>query len=194
MAGQRNVWSASLASLLCPVLGMSFVVAAADLPTPERTPVEIQEGTSQKQAEPAPLALKMDDATDASRIARDLTLSYLSKEQWTARVADVRRKFADWEKENEGDIGSYLNYRLPIVALSVAGGKIERLKEGAAFVALYYEFSQPVPQGVTAFARQNMASLSELFGAFTWEKAADYVKNRQWQKSRDEKKSSNEKK
>lgn len=184
MSGHRHVrYARAFALLLCPLAGIALHAAAGELPTPDRTPpVETQALAAQKQSAPTTLTLKLEDGSDASRVAFDLARSFLSEELWKARVADVRRRFADWEKNNDGDIGSYLNYQLPAIAFSASGGKIERLKDGVAFVALYYEFKQPVPQGVTAFARDNLASLNALFAAFTWEKAAEYVKNKQWQK------------
>ena len=186
MSGHRRVgYARAIALLLCPLVAIVVRADAADLPVPERSPIEVQPIVSQKQPVPAPLLLKLEDGADTSRIAYDLARSFLSEEQWKARVAEMRRKFTDWEKDNEGDIGTYLNYQLPAIAFSASGGKIERLKDGAAFVALYFEFKQPVPQGVTAFARNNLASLNALFADFTWEKAADYVKNRQWQKDRE---------
>lgn len=162
-------------------LSLGSLAIAVEVPAPARTP-DIQEGDPHKPL--APLVLKLEDAADASRISYELARNFLSEEQWKARVAETRRKFADWEKDNVGDIGSYLNYRLPAIAFSVSSGKMDRLKEGAAFLALYREFEQPLPQAVTSFARDNLTSLNALLGAFTWEKASEYVKNRQWLKDR----------
>jgi hypothetical protein len=117
---------------------------------------------------------------DGPRIAYTLSRTVLSQQQWEQRVEDFLGKYQTWEKDTGGDMGRYLNDRLIIVALSAAGGEIEKIQGGMAFLALYWQFGQQAPSVVTKFLAEHRNSASRLLKDFTWEKASDYVKNKRW--------------
>jgi len=133
---------------------------------------------------PAPehVALNIDEPLDASDVAYEVTMSWVKRDEWQAKVKSVRGKFEDWEAYNDGDIGRYLNDRMICVAMGCAGGKIESLKNAFAFLALYKEFNQQVPSLVEKIFREHRESLLKLFGEFTWERASEYIKNKEWRK------------
>jgi len=117
---------------------------------------------------------------DGQRIAYTLTRTVLSEQQWEQQVGECLRKYQTWEKDTGGDMGRYLNDRLIIVALSAAGGEVEKIQDGMAFLALYWQFGQQAPSVVTKFLAEHKNSVSRLLKDFTWEKASDYVKSKRW--------------
>lgn len=182
---------------LCVLLITLFfpaVVAAHDLDSevaylpPTAQPIQAQ---AQVQAQapvparvsvPGAVALKIEEPIDPTEVAYDLTMSWLKPDEWKAKVKSIKSKFDDWESSNDGDIARYLNDRLICVAMSCAGGKVESLKNGFAYLALYKEFNQQAPSLIAKIFREHRESLLKLFAEFTWERASDYVKNKEWRK------------
>ena len=128
------------------------------------------------------VALTLDDPLDPSGVAYDLTMSWMKTDEWQQKVAALKAKFQDWESTNGGDIGQYLNDRLVLVAMGCANGRIESIKNGFVWLAYYKEFNQQVPTVVATVMRDHHSSLMRLFKDFTWEKASQYVKNKEWRK------------
>ena len=60
-------------------------------------------------------------------------------------------------------------------------------QNGFVWLAYYKEFNQQVPTVVATVMRDHHASLLRLFKDFTWEKASQYVKNKEWRKDNQKK-------
>lgn len=133
-----------------------------------------------------PLQLVKDGADDAPAMAYALKDTFMTEAEWDHEVKALWSRFQDWEKQSDGDINQYLNDRLIIVAMAAAGGKIEKVKKGIAWLAFYKEFNAEPPSFVTKFFREHRPSLTRLFTDFTWEKASQYVKNKEWRKDYEE--------
>jgi hypothetical protein len=54
-----------------------------------------------------PLRMLKEGSDDGPTIARLLTQTFLSEEEWQAEVNSIRKKFQDWEKDSGGDMGQY---------------------------------------------------------------------------------------
>jgi hypothetical protein len=126
------------------------------------------------------IPLTIDDPLDPSTVAYDLTMTWMKGDEWHQKVSALKAKYQDWENTNGGDIGQYLNDRLVMVAMGAANGKIDSLKNGFIWLAYYKEFNQQVPSLVSTIMRDHKSSLMRLFKDFTWEKASQYVKNKEW--------------
>ena len=126
------------------------------------------------------IPLTIDDPLDPSTVAYDLTMTWMKGDEWQQKVNAFKAKYQDWENTNGGDIGQYLNDRLVMVAMGAANGKIDSLKNGFIWLAYYKEFNQQVPTLVSTIMRDHKTSLMRLFKDFTWEKASQYVKNKEW--------------
>jgi len=125
---------------------------------------------------------------DAPAIAYDLKDSFLSDGQWRAEVEQFRRRFEDWEKDTSGGMDQYLNDRLIIVGLGAVGGKLEKVKKGIIWLALYKEFEQEAPSCIVRFVRDNRESLIRLFTDCSWDKVSFYIKNKQWKRDAEDRK------
>jgi len=125
--------------------------------------------------------LKTDDP-NGPEIAAALAETFLTQKQFRDEVEKLRSKYEDWEKDTQGDMGRYLNDRLVMVALGAANGKVERIQRGILWLAFYKEFDQVTPAVVAKFLREHSVSLNSLFKDFTWEKASQYIKNKEWRK------------
>jgi hypothetical protein len=140
------------------------------------------------QGETGKIRFTPEQLADGPGVGYQLVRTFLNEEQWQEMVDVLRRKFSDWEKENDGDIGRYLNDRFIVVALGAVSGDIEKIKKGIIWLAYYKEFGQQAP-GVVRFAlMRHRDSLSRLFENFSWEKAAQYIKNKEWRKDNEQKK------
>lgn len=128
-----------------------------------------------------------EDPNDAARVAREVVATFMSDADFKAKAAEIKRKYERWKEEYREDMDRYFNDRIIPVALGATSGKVDKLKEGALFLAYYYEFRQPVPSLVSDFVKDNLDSLNRIFGEFTWERGAAYVKAKQWRKDLDEK-------
>jgi hypothetical protein len=135
------------------------------------------------------LSFSIEPPVDGPTLAYQIMRSFLSAEQWAEQVDAVRQKFARWEKENDGDIGRYLNDRFIMVAMSAAGGEVEKMKRSIIFLAFYKEFNQQPPAIVVTALKKHKGSLSQLFTDFTWEKAAQYIQNKGWRQDIKDRKS-----
>jgi hypothetical protein len=144
--------------------------------------VPVQAASESSPAEPIRLVTFDEKALDASSMSYELTRSFMTKEQWDEQVAAFRKKFEDWEKDNEGDVGRYLNDRFLLVALGAISGEVEKIKRALVWLALYKEFNQQVPGVVTVAVTKHRESLTRLFRDFTWDKASLYIKNKEWRK------------
>lgn len=123
-----------------------------------------------------------------AHLGYELSRTFLSEEEWSEQVASVQRKFHDWEKDNDGDMGRYLNDRFLIVALGAVGGDIEKIKKGVVWLAFYKEFNQPAPGLVTLALKKHHNSIARLLKDFSWAQASLYIKNKEWRKDTEEKK------
>jgi hypothetical protein len=136
------------------------------------------------EAQPrTPLSLSLQltgSPADGPEIAYRLTRTFMTDEQWKQYVSEFRRKFRNWEADTGGDMGRFLNDRLIIVALSAAGGEVDAIQRGMAYLALYREFNQIPPSIVTKFLTEHKDSAGRLLKDFTWGRASEYVKNRRW--------------
>ena len=160
----------------------------AEISKTEHPAISVSSDLAQS-AQPAPVdpatqkvPLVIDEPLDASGVAYDLTMTWMKSDEWQQKVATLKSKFQDWESTNGGDIGQYLNDRLILVAMGCANGRIDSIKNGFVWLAYYKEFNQQVPTVVATVMRDHRASLLRLFKDFTWEKASQYVKNKEWRK------------
>jgi hypothetical protein len=149
--------------------------------------VTMQPVRAQPKSIPGLVPLKIEEPLDPSEVAYDLTMSWMKSDEWKKKVKTFKSRFDDWEASTDGDMARYLNDRLICVALGCASGKIESLKDGFAYLALYKEFNQQVPSLVEKIFREHRQSLLKLFAEFTWERASEYVKNKEWRKDAPEK-------
>lgn len=123
------------------------------------------------------------DGRGAPAVARALTETFMTDEEFKAEVEKVRARFADFEKDTQRDMGHYLNDRLVIHGLAAANGKIEKIKKGLIWLSMYGEFQQQPPVFVETFIKNNIDSLTALFQDFNWDRASNYIKNREWRKN-----------
>ncbi len=133
-----------------------------------------------------PLALLAESPPDGTKIATKLAETFLNDAQFKQEVKKLRERYEDWEKDTQGDMARYLNDRLIIVALGAANGKIDKIQRGILWLAFYKEFEQEQPGIVAKFMREHQGTLSKLFTDFTWEKASQYIKNKEWRKDYEE--------
>jgi hypothetical protein len=147
---------------------------------PETTAINVTEKTAEKAAEKPTFSIE--PPTDGPTLAYQLMRSFLTDEQWAEQVSALQQKFSAWEKENDGDIGRYLNDRFLIVAMGASSGEEEKMKRSVVFLAFYKEFNQIPPTAVANALKKHKGSLSELFTEFTWDKATQYIKNKEWRK------------
>jgi hypothetical protein len=166
--------ASSLISALVVVLLLPVPSVAAAAESGESTAVEASAGEK--------IRLNSIDETqiDAAEVGYELARTFLSQEQWDDHVKIIKKKFHDWEKENEGDIGHYLNDRFIIVVLGASSGDIKKVKQGIIWLAYYKEFNQPVPSAVTNAMTKHRDSLLPLFGNFSWARVSVYIKNKEW--------------
>jgi len=129
--------------------------------------------------EPIRLA-SVDKGLDASTLSYDLARSFLTQKEWDEQVSQLRKRYRDWEQDNEGDMGRYLNDRFIMVALGAVSGEVEKIKRGIIWLAFYKEFNQQVPSIVSVATIRHKDSLTRLFTDFSWDKASRYVKNKEW--------------
>lgn len=194
----RTLWVLRLAGLaalsLAPLPLRSAETPSADTPGNGS-------GDKPKQADPSAekvwsfkLKSVKEDPNDAARVAREAVATFMGDAEFKAKAAELRKKYERWKEEYREDMDRYLNDRIIPVALAATSGKADKLKEGALFLAYYYEFRQPVPSLVSDFVKDNLDSLNRIFGAFTWERGAAYVKAKQWRKDLDEKRKEEAKK
>ena len=119
-------------------------------------------------------------AMDGPNLAHAMMRTFMTESEWQEHVAKCRRRYETWEADNHGDMGQFLNDRLIIVALSAAGGEVEKIQNGVAYLALYREFRQVPPSRVMKFLREHKGSVSELLNGFTWVRVSEYVKQKKW--------------
>jgi len=136
--------------------------------------------TPSRAEEQRKISLEFGKYLDASAIAYDLARSFLTEDEWRQHVHALRGKFEDWEETNGGDMGRYLNDRIVIVALSAVGGEAEKIKKGIIWLAFYKEFNQQPPNLVLKAFREHKNSLTQLFQNFSWERASQYIKKKEW--------------
>jgi hypothetical protein len=134
----------------------------------------------------APLLMLTEQQPDGAKMAKALADTFLNDDQWKQEVKKLREKYQDWERDTQGDMSRYLNDRLIVVALSAANGKVDKIQRGILWLAFYQEFEQEQPGIVAKFVREHQGSLSKLFTDFTWEKASQYIKNKEWRKDLEE--------
>lgn len=153
---------------------------AAPATTPAPAPV-----TEAKEAVVFRPAQLLKDGRGATAVARALTETFMSEEEFKAEVAKVKERYADFEKDTQRDMSHYLNDRLVIHGLAAANGKVEKIKKGLVWLSMYGEFQQPAPAFVEKFIKDNIDSLNALFHDFNWDRASNYIKNREWRKKDD---------
>jgi len=135
-----------------------------------------------------PLLLLAEQQPDGAKMAKALADTFLTEDQWKQEVKKIREKYEDWERDTQGDMSRYLNDRLIIVALGASNGKVDKIQRGILWLAFYQEFEQEQPGIVAKFVREHQGSLSKLFTDFTWEKASQYIKNKEWRKDFEDRK------
>lgn len=130
-----------------------------------------------------PYKLLADDA-DSPSVAHALALTFIQPKELQAEVAKIRSRLEDAERDGgDGDPERYLNDRLLGHGMSALGGKEDRLKRAIVWVALYKEFDCTPPDYVANFIRANRDSLLNLLQDFSWPRASQYVRNREWRKT-----------
>jgi hypothetical protein len=127
-------------------------------------------------------AFKIESGSEAGSLAHQLVMTFMSNAQWRKHVEKVRENYRRWHVQHDEDVGRYLNDQLSGIVMSATRGKVEKLKDGAVWIALYKEFEQPLPALVSDFVEQHKASINGLLAKFSWEAASVYVKRRQWKK------------
>lgn len=125
---------------------------------------------------------------DGRALAYQLARTFLSEAEFKKEVSKIQGKINDWQKDNDGDAGRYLNDRLVIVALSAAGGEVPKIQRGITWLAFYHALDQPAPSAVGKFLREHRGSVTRLLNGFSWEKASEYVKNKKWREDIEERK------
>ncbi|MCW8133676.1 MAG: hypothetical protein KIS92_25245 [Planctomycetota bacterium] len=128
------------------------------------------------------LSISRDAVLDGPTLARELVTTFMTDEKWQVEVEKLRSKYQDWERDSRGDIGQYLNDRLICVALGAAGGDVEKIQRGIVWLAFYKEFNQEAHPQVLKFLREHRGTMLSLLNSFTWDKASQYVKNKEWRK------------
>jgi len=129
-----------------------------------------------------PRRMLEDGSMDGPAIASAVKDTFMSRKEWEKEVERFWSRFKDWETDSGGSLGNFLNDRMIIVGLGAAGGKPEKVRKAVMWLAMYKEFDEEQPSYVTKFLRENRDSLIGLFTGFSWEKATEYIQNRQWRK------------
>lgn len=127
---------------------------------------------------------------DGGALARELLRTFMTDAQFEAEAAKVHARFKDWEKETQCNLDQYLNDRLVGIALSAAGGEVERIQKGFVWLAYYKHFNQQMHPVVEKFLIEHRNSMSRLLTDFTWEKASAYVMSKNWRQDLAERKAS----
>jgi len=118
-------------------------------------------------------------ARDAAEMGYELTQKEMKPEEWTAFVKKAKSSYADWANDNSiGNLNRYLNDKLLEVGPGALSGNVKSLKKFAAWVALYKEFDEPVPSYLREAMQTYSRDVDEVMTDFTWEKAAERIKNR----------------
>lgn len=125
---------------------------------------------------------KWDGLMDGPALAFQLKRTFMNEAEWREQVLSIKSRFQDWEKGAKGDMGQFLNDQLIGVALGAAGGEVEKIQKGIAWLALYKEFKQEAHPLIAKFLREHRTSVSSLLSQFTWDRTALYIKNKEWRK------------
>lgn len=126
------------------------------------------------------LSVDKDAVLDGPTLAYELVRTFMSEEDWKKEVAKIRSKYEDWERDSRGDMGQYLNDRLIMVAMSAAGGDVEKVQRGMVWLAFYKEFNQASHPQVQRFLREHRGTTLRLLMNFSWERASQYIKTKEW--------------
>jgi len=118
-------------------------------------------------------------ARDAAELGYELTQKELKPGEWEAFLKKVKGNYETWANDTQiGSMKRYLDDKLIEIGPGVLGGNVKSLKKFAQWLALYKEFGEPVPRYVSeAFEKYN-AEIEEVMSKFTWELAAERIKNR----------------
>jgi hypothetical protein len=118
-------------------------------------------------------------ARDIVDIACELSSKEMKPAEWNQYVKSANAKFQTWISDNpDGNIKRYLDDKLIEIAPAVIGGNVKALKKMTLWTALYREFNEPAPEYLQEIATKYQKDLDEVLVDFTWEKAAERIKNR----------------
>lgn len=148
----------------------------------------VHAATNNNENDKVNVSVNPNGALDGPTLAYDLTRTFMTQEKWKEEVAKVRAKYEDWERDTRGDMGQYLNDRIICVALGAAGGEVDKIQKGIMWLAFYKEFNQEAHPQVLKFLREHRGTMMNLLSAFSWDRASQYVKTKEWRKDLEDKK------
>jgi hypothetical protein len=112
-------------------------------------------------------------------IAFELMQKELKTDEWKTFVKKTTRTFEEWSNDNpDGSLKRFLDDRLLTIASGVTGGNVKALKKMVIWISLYREFGEPVPEYIREVGTECEADVEQAMNDFTWEKAAEKIKNR----------------
>jgi len=118
-------------------------------------------------------------ARDIVDIAFELKDKEMKADEWQKFVKTTKSKYESWVNDyQDGNLKRYLDDKLLEIAPSVMGGNVKALKKMTFWVALYREFDEPPPGYLAEVATKYQKDLDEALKDFTWERAAEMIKNR----------------
>ena len=128
-------------------------------------------------------------AKEFVEIAHEIAVKELGEAGWKEYVRSTKKKFETWSNDNgDGTIKRYLDDKAMEWAPTVLRGNVKALKTMDCIVALYKEFEEPPLTKISNVMMSHEKDLEELLADFSWERAAQRIKDRKSRFDEDEKK------
>lgn len=121
-------------------------------------------------------------AREIADIAYELAKKEMKGDEWTKFVQTTKKKYETWSADNgDASLKHYLDDKLVEMAPGVLNGNVKALKKLVTWVALYKEFNEPAHSQLEDLAFAHEKDFDELLKDFSWERAAEAIKNRKKQ-------------
>jgi hypothetical protein len=112
-------------------------------------------------------------------IAHDLITRDMKPDEWQQFVKKTAKSYESWINDYpDGNLKRFLDDKLLEIAPGVLGGSAKALKKMCAWVALYLEFREPPPSYISDISEKYRADIEDEMKDFSWERAAQKIKNR----------------
>lgn len=121
-------------------------------------------------------ALGGEPAPELTETAYKIATKQMDAIEWESYVMAAKKKYDEWAKEHDGDMGNFLNEKFLEIAPAARGGKIEHLKKLVYWMALYKYFEEPTPHYLKDVSDKHKQQVADIVSNFSWEKLSDMVK------------------
>jgi hypothetical protein len=116
---------------------------------------------------------------DIAAITHSLVLQDIGDEAWTSFVSKARKRFEEWSREyDNNNVKQFLDDKLLALAPGVKSGKGARLREFCKWMALYNEFSEPLPHYISDISDDDKRWIANVLSDFDWDRAALTIKEK----------------